>query len=175
MDMIAIGQPYDPSIKSYPEGCHYNFDASGHWLHYLYNKPSKIDVQSIQKGEAQFGLYVREPLIFLLHQFGDMAWNDASYNWWLVSEDSRKIPEECEGVHALLKVVMVDTETGLVAALRALTFSAEFTKRLHEVIRSQIEQPWSKDRHEQAVRYVYSRYSSMDLVERAEIFCKGGE
>ena len=175
MDTIAIGQPYDASITSWSEGCHYNYDTSGHWLHYLYSKPSKIEIDSIQTGEAQFALYVREPVLFLLHQFGDMAWNDASYNWWLVSEEFRKVPEQTEGLHALLKVVMVDTDTGVVVALRALTFSAEFTKRLEEVIRGQSEQPWSKAHHEEAVRYVYGRYSTMDLVERAEIFCRGGE
>jgi hypothetical protein len=175
MEILAVGQPYDASIANWPEGCHYNFDTSGHWLHYLYSKPSSLEISSIQSGEVQFGLYINGPVIFLLHQFGEMAWNDASYSWWLVSEEFRQVPTVGDKLHALLKVVMVDTETGLIKALRALTFSAEFTEYLHEAIRHQSEKPWSPTEHERAIRYVYSKYSTMDLVDRGEAFCKGGE
>jgi hypothetical protein len=175
LSIIAIGEPFDPDVETFPEGCHFNYDSSGHWLHYLYQSPTKVEIDSVQKGEAQFGLFTRGPLILLLHQFGDMAWNDAAYSWWLVSPEFRRIPEETDGLHALLKTIMVDTQSGLVVAIRALTFSAEFTICLHDAIRGQTREPWSKDRHEKAVRYVYSRYTTLDLVERGEIFCKGGE
>jgi hypothetical protein len=174
LGIIAIGERFDPDVETFPEGCHFNYDISGCWLHYLYDQPTPVEVSSIQSGEAQFGLYVKGPLIFLLHQFGQMAWHDAAYSWWLVSPEFRKVPEEEDG-HALLKVVMVDTQTGIVVAIRALTFSAEFTTCLHDAIRQQTREPWSKDRHEAAVRHVYSKYSTMDLVNMGEVFCKGGE
>lgn len=174
LGIIAVGQPYDPDVKTYPEGCHYSYDISGHWVHYLYHEPSKLEIESIQSGEAQFGLYVKGPLIFLLHQFGRMAWNDAAYSWWLVSEEFRKIPDEDPG-HALVKTVLVNTASGLVMAIRACTFSAEFTSYLHEAIRKQTQNPWSKEAHERAVKCIYSRYSTMGLVNMGEIFCKGGE
>jgi hypothetical protein len=175
MHVLAIGQPFDPSITQWSEGCHYNYDGSGHWLHYLYHEPSTVEVTSIQSGEAQFGLYVHGPLIFLLHQFGNMPWNDAAYSWWRVSEEPRQLPEVDGGYHALLKVVMVDTATGLVAALRALTFSAEFTEELHRAIRHQAEQSWNLGDYDSAVREIYSKFSTNDLVDRAQAFCKGGD
>jgi hypothetical protein len=174
LGIIAVGQLYDPDIKTFPEGCHYSYDISGHWLHYLYQNPTQTEIDSIQKGAVDFGLYTKGPIIFLLHRFGDMNWNDSAYSWWLVPKDFRAIPDEIEG-HALIKTIMVDTATGLVVAIRACTFSAEFTGYIHDAIRKQTQKPWSKDEHEKAVRYVYSRYSTQDLVDRAEIFCKGGE
>jgi len=175
MHVLAIGQPYDPSIRKWPQGCHYNYDSSGHWLHYLFRNPSEVERSSIQAGQAQFGLYIHGPVIFLLHKFGDLLWNDAPYNWWRVSQESRDIPEVSDEIHALLRVVMVDTATGLVAALRALTFSAPFTRRLHEAIRSQSEHPAGQVLHDEIVNDVYGRYTTEDLVGMAEIFCKGGE
>ncbi|MFH1115973.1 MAG: hypothetical protein V1792_18835 [Pseudomonadota bacterium] len=109
LGIIAVGEPLDPDVETFPEGCHFNFDISGCWLHYLYNKPSKIEIASIQRRQADFGLYVHGPIIFLLHKFGEMAWNDSPYSWWLVSKEFRKFPEETEGLHALLKTIMVDT------------------------------------------------------------------
>ena len=175
MHVLAIGEPYDRSIQKWPEGCHYNFDASGHWLHYLFIHPSKIEISSIQQGAVRFGLYVHGPVIFLLHQLGDLFWNDAPYSWWRVPAEHRRLPEVSGGVHALVKTVLVDTSSGLVAALRVLTFSAEFTRRLHEAILLQTQSPWDPAQHDQVIREVYSRFSTEDLVHRAEILCKGGD
>jgi hypothetical protein len=74
-----------------------------------------------------------------------------------------------------VKTVLVDTSSGLVAALRVLTFSAEFTRSLHEAILLQTQNPWDPAEHDQVIRKVYSRFSTEDLVHRAEIFCKGGD
>lgn len=175
LGIIAIGERFDPDVETFPEGCHFNYDVSGFWLHYLYQNPTPTEVNSLQTGEAQFGLYTKGPLIFLLHQFGDMAWNDAAYSWWLVNKEFRKIPDVSTDLHALLKTIMVDTSSRIVVAIRALTFSVEFTTCLHDAIRRQIQEPWNKDRHEQAVRDIYSRHSTMDLVGMVHTFCKGGE
>ncbi|HTY24017.1 MAG TPA: hypothetical protein VMC85_12855 [Desulfomonilaceae bacterium] len=175
MQILAIGQPFDPAFNQWPEGCHYNYDDSGHWLHYFYNNPSEQEISSIQRGEALFGLYISGPVIFLLHRFGKMPWNDAPYSWWLVAQEFRKIPEISDELHALLRVVMVDTATGLVVALRGLTFSAEFTRYLHEAIVNQSKQPCSLSQHDLIVREVYLTLSTHDLVRRCEIVCKGGE
>lgn len=175
MHILAVGEPCAPSVLSWPEGCHYNFDVSGHWLHYLFNKPSERERFSIQSGEAQFGLYVHGPVLFLLHQFGDMAWNDAPYCWWRVAEEVRAVPEVSNSFHALLTVVMVDTSNGVVVALRALAFSAEFTRRLHEAICYQAEHQWKAIHQERLVNQVYSKFTTNDLVWRSNIFCKGGE
>ena len=175
MQILAGGQQYCPETGPWPEGCHYNYDSSGHWLHYLYNNPSQIEVDSIQSGPAQFGLYIQDPVIFLLHQFGAMPWNDAPYSWWMVSSEHRRLPEITEGEHAFLRIALIDTATRLVAALRALTFSTEFTKRLHLEILRQSQSPWNLSKHDQVIKSIYSNFSTNDLVKQAQIFCKGGE
>ena len=175
MQILAVGQEYDPLIREWPEGCHYNFDSGGHWLHYFYRNPLEIEIASIQRGPVQFGLYIHKPVIFLLHQFGYMPWNDAPYSVRLVSQEYRRVPELADGEHAFLRVVLIDTATGIVAALRALTFSSEFTRKLHGEIRRQSEGPWSPGRHDEIIQSVYSRFTANDLVQRAQILCKGGE
>jgi len=174
LNIIAIGERFDPYVETFPEGCHYNYDISGHWIYYLYQNPTEEEISSIQSGEIDFGLYVRGPILFLLHKFGDMNWNDSSYSWWLVSDEFRAIPDRTEG-HASIKTILIDSETGLVKAMRACTLSQEFTVYLHDTIRMQTQQSWNRELHEEAVHYIYSRYSTQNLVDMAEIFCKGGE
>ncbi|MFH0959782.1 MAG: hypothetical protein V1897_13880 [Pseudomonadota bacterium] len=175
MHVLAVGQPYSNEASEWPEGCHYNFDSYGHWLHYFYEKPTLTEIASIQRGPARFGLFVQDPVTFLLHQFGQIHWHDASYSFWLVSREHRRIPELTEGEHAFLRVVLVDTTKGIVAALRALTFSAEFTRRRHEEILRQSESPWNPSQRDTLIESVYSRFTTQDLVERSIIFCNGGD
>ena len=174
MHVIRVGEEYTPSVLKWPDGCHYRYDTSGHWLHYLFHHPSSIEKEIVQSGPAQFALYIHESVIFFLHQFWEMLWNNAPYSWWLVPDEERQLPDFEDGLHALLKVVLVDTLTGRVAAMRALTFSADFTKRLHAEIRAQSGKPWSLSEHEEIIRYVYARYSTDDLLIRAHIRCRGG-
>src|SRR5208283_3662621 len=82
MQILAINEPFDQTINRWPEGTMFNVDASGHWLIYFYSSPSQVEIQSIQEGEARFGLFIADPVIFLLHQFGEMPWNDAPYSVW---------------------------------------------------------------------------------------------
>mgnify|MGYP000865818535 CR=1 FL=1 len=175
MRVIAVGQPYDPSIKEWPEGCHYNFDSAGHWLHYLFRNPSKVEKTSIQKGSVRFGIYIQGPVIFLLHKFGDMAWNDAPYSFWLVPEEYRKIPDINDQDHAFLRTVLIDTTTVIVEALRALTFSAQFTRRLHEEIVLQSLKPWDPASYDAVIQSTYSNFSASELVKHSVIFCNGGD
>jgi hypothetical protein len=175
MFSLIIGQPYDSSIIEWPEGCHFNYDDSGHWLHYMFNNPSKDEIESIQSGSAEFGLFIQEPVIFLLHRFGEMLWQDASYSWWRVAKDHRHVPDLSPAFHALLKVVLIDSSNGIVKAMRALTFSAEFTHRLHKEIIGQIESPWDAEQHDRIINSIYQTYTSAEMADHSVIRCRGGE
>ena len=175
MHVIAIGKPYDRSIKEWPEGTHYNFDSSGHWLHYFFSNPADVERVSIQNRPAQFGIYIQGPVIFLLHKFGDMPWNDSPYSFWAVPEQYRRLPDINDQDHAFLRAVLIDTSTGIVEALRALTFSAQFTRRLHEEIVLQSMKPWDPGAYDSVIKSIYSNFSTFDLVKRSTIFCNGGD
>ncbi|MFC1836707.1 hypothetical protein ACFL2Q_18610 [Thermodesulfobacteriota bacterium] len=175
MQILSISEPLDPPVPEWPEGTHYNSDDSGHWLHLFFRDPLPVEVNSIQAGPAEFGLFVHDSVIFLLFRFGMIPLNDAPYSWWLVSEESRAVPEVRDDLHALLKVVLVDVSSGLVSALRVLTFSAELTKRLHQEIPQQTTQPWNPERHNEGIEHVHNKFNTLNLVGRSLVMCRGGE
>jgi hypothetical protein len=175
MHAIIVGEKYEPNVIDRPEGCHYNFDETGHWLRLMWSNPIDLEISSVQSGRARFGLYVHDTVIFLLHQFGETPWNEAAYSIHLVAQERRRIPEINPRLHALLKVILIDSATGVVAAIRALTFSADFTYRLHKAIRRQSKQLWDASKHTEIVKWVSDTYKTTDLVQQAEIMCKGGD
>jgi hypothetical protein len=172
--VIEIGKPI-PGDQEFPqEGCHYSYDASGHWLHYIYNDPSGEEIENIQKGEAQFGLYVDGNALFLLHKFGYLPWSDSPYSWWRVTPEYRKVPWIDRKLHAPITVVLIDQKTKIVRALRFVTFTKEFTLRLHEAILNQTKETWDPDSHNKIIDRTYRQFSSEDLARKATIRCLGG-
>lgn len=85
------------------------------------------------------------------------------------------MPEPRSDIHALLRVVLLDSNTGIVKALRVLTFSAEFTHRFHQEVIYQSQMPWSQGRHDEVIQSVYRRYSPEEMALLSVIRCRGGE
>ena len=175
MFRIALGEPYDPSVTEWPEGSLYCYDTSGHWILILYQKPTEMEIRSVQEGVVNFALYVQSPVIFLLHQFGQMAWHDCPYSWWKVPLESRSLPDTAQGYHALVKTALIDASTGIVRGLRVCTFSSHFTSQLHMAIRTQAQSYWTDEEHDKVIRSAYRTYSPEEMAEKAEIACMGGD
>lgn len=175
MFRLAIGEPYDPSVTEWPEGSIYNYDSSGHWILIMYRELTEEEIKGVQEGPIHFGLFVHAPVLFLLHQCGRMGWHDCPYSWWRVPPEDRSLPDVTPGYHALVKIVLIDSSTGLVRALRACTFSSEFTLRLHTAITGQSHIRWSDEEHQAIIQSVYRAYSPGKLAQHAGIRCQGGD
>lgn len=178
MMLFAVGEKH-PVLTTWDQnvsGVVYDYDCSGHWQHYFLKKPTKKEIDSIQSGPARFGLFTHDNIIFLLSQFGDMDWNDAGYSCFLVQEDRKQLPDITEKGHGLLTTVLVDTETMIVEAMRTLTFSVEFTDRIHhEIIRQSKQKPWDSSENNQRIAAIYSKFTTPQMVKQSQIFCNGGD
>jgi hypothetical protein len=73
----------------------------------------------------------------------------------------------------MLHVIFIDANTGIVEALRVLTFSHSFTKRLHKAIREQAARPFP-DHYDQQAKLLFVNYSTKQLRQRALASCTGG-
>lgn len=183
MHEYAVGKLYIPGRTSWPEGGEYNYRGSQHELRLFFRRPSAAEVDAVRQGPAEFGL-VAEPwvpgceVLVLLYRFGgDAGWSDAPYSWHLVPPDqrTRPEPEATAETRALLHVLLVDADTGLVQALRVLTLSPDFTRLLHAAIRAQALRPWRVTRYDARLAALYQRYPTSEaLLERADARCVGG-
>lgn len=176
--LYEVGKPYIPGRTAWPEGVEYNFRAGQHELRLFFRSPSAAEVEAVRTGDCEFALVVEGPVIFLMYRFGrSINWSDSSYTWHLVPEDQRELPETAGLlVHAFLHVILLDAASGLVCALRSVTFSPEFTLALHGAIHAQAEAPWPGNAAYDAVlAAIYRRYpTSADLLKRAIARTHGG-
>jgi hypothetical protein len=179
MYRIVVGESLDSEIEVWPEGTHYTYDSAGHCLTLMFSDPIAEEVESVQMGEVHFALLLKEGVVFLVFKFGSMPWSYGPYSWWLVSPEFRRVPEfeMPPESHALLTTILLDSDTGVVRALRVCTFSVEFTATLHQAIREQTRQEdWSPETHDNIIRRVDLEYLVCEsMLHDAIITCKGGD
>jgi len=179
LSTYRVGALYIPGQRSWPEGAEYNFRANSHELRLFWHDPSPREVESVRAGRARFALAVHGPIVFFLYTFEPaLPWSDAPFTVWMVPSDQRTLPAPTQLAepHAILQVVLVDADTGVVRALRVTTFSPSFTAALHLAIRAQHEAGWpGQDAYDRALDEVYRRYpQSASLLATATARTEGG-
>jgi hypothetical protein len=144
----------------------------------FFDSPRAPTINSVRVGPADCALVVARPVILFLYRFAPaIAWSDAPYSWHLVPEDQRTLPgAESPATRAPIQIVLVDTATGLVLALRALTLSSAITHALHAAILEQAAEPWlSGATYDAALADIYRRYpTSAELLKHAISKTAGG-
>jgi hypothetical protein len=173
-----VGQPYIPGRRNWPEAVEYNYRQGAHELRAFLPNLRPWEVEAIREGPCEFALAVERDVLFLLYHFGKaLPWSDAPYSWHLVPEDQRTLPEPAGLVepHDTMQIVLVDALTGIVKALRMVSFSPAFTVALRSAIRDQAARPWpGGDEYNRQLDAIYGHYSSEQLLARAVSRTEGG-
>ena len=180
----TVGQLYNPKRRHWPEASQLYWRDGAHELVLFLASPSPEEVQDIRDGRLELALLPYRSALFLLYQFGRMPWSDVPYNIHLVERvmgpqvlPSRLDSPDDETYRAWLHVVLVDAVTGIVQALRAVSMSPAFTRRLHQEIRAQREVEWPGHfQHDLAIQTMYEHFpTSQGMLVEAVARCVGGE
>lgn len=176
MPVYSVGELYHPGRTNWPECAQYSYRSGADELLLFLRDPNPAEVKSVRKGDADFALVVRPPLLVLCYRFRPaIPWSDAPYSWHLVAPEQQTAPPfEVDQPHALLSVMLIDAATGIIRAIRALTFSPDFTAALQVAIAEQAAQPWDQRQYDDALAALYAGSTSEQLVTRAVAMCRGG-
>jgi hypothetical protein len=176
---LTVGKPYLEGRTDWPERVEYNYRGGGHELRLFYPDPRPDEIADYREGPARFAFAVAGDVVFFCWKFGGQPWCDSTYSIHLVTADERQAPPDWTEAEAraALTVILVEAKSGLVAALRYLTFSPDFTRRLHEAIRKQYGRPWPGDASYLAqAKRIYAAYSSDRIANALALArCKGGD
>ena len=176
MYAYQVGQPYNPRVRQWPEGANYNFRGGQHELLLLFPHPSAAEIRGAKTGQCEFAmLKSADSLLFFLYRFAGVPWSDAPYSWWRVPVDQRIIPVATESpeLRALLQIILIDAETGIIRAIRGVTLSPDFTLALHDAIRVQASTPAGD--YDQQIAAAYRRWPDTEAMLREAVSqTKGG-
>ena len=179
MHLYQIGQLYSPARTDWPEVVDYNYREGTHEIRIFLPNPSPGEIAGIQSGKCEFALYLSGSVIFLLYTIaGAVRWSDAPFSWWLVPDHERQMPnpEPTDVERALVQIVLVDASTGVIKAMRAITWSPEFTAAIHKAIREQASRPFDRAEHDRIIAATYRKFpDSADMLNVATFRTIGGE
>lgn len=138
MAHLEVGQPYAVGRTSWPEAAEYDYCGVEHELRVFVRSPKAREAEAVRRGKYQFALVQGPFVFFLMYRFGKaIKWSHAPCSWQLASgERQAAAPAAIQtAMHAPLRAVLVDAQTGLVRALRTVTLPPGFAHDLKRALR----------------------------------------
>lgn len=167
MQIGQVGQPYEFTHGRLEEKVIYRLDKDGHCLAIIKAGITAQEVENIQNGSVELGIYIDGPIIFLLFKFGTSKWNDAPYSWHTVPREFRVYPEQAND-NTTLKVTLIDVADSLVRAVRQVALTPDFAGKLNEAITIQANGSFNGLSYAKHINTVYNQYTADDMAELAE-------
>jgi hypothetical protein len=168
-------RPVVPKASRWPHASEYNYRAGKHELLLFIPDVTEREIEDVRHGPADLGLLVDGDIIFFLYRFREsIPWSEATCSWHLIRENHKIIPKpETNTIRALLPVVLIDANTGIIQVLRSLWLSTEFTRSLHGALRDQAARPWpGAESYELQLQASYGKYRNAALMVELAVLTK---
>lgn len=174
MQEYRVGKIYHPGKTHWQDGTDFNYRSNTLELRMFFSKLTHSDIRAIRNGSCTFALAVTGNVIWFLFEFGKASpWSDNSYSIHLVAENERTIPPVLKsGEMALLTIILVSAEDGIIRALRQISLGHDFSKTLFDAIREQSSRPFNRAEHDRQIAETYRRYpTTQALLMLAQATC----
>ena len=129
------------------------------------------EIMAVKEGQLQFGMFTKENVIFILAKFGNMPWMDAPFHVGL-ARGLTCLQDVEQGTGYGCTIILADSHTGVIKALRYVGLSTEFSKRLKYNIEEQQEAGFDETTYYAKLAHIMRNYTTKDMVRYSEINCK---
>lgn len=170
MNKYEIGQVLE-KLRGSAEGVRFDIADDGASLTICFETPNNQEIGDIKNGDLQFGLFVKDNIIFLLSKFGKMNWMDAPYHIAL-SKNLNTLLTIDEGLGYACNIALVDTRTGEIKALRLISFSTDFSRKLRGEIVEQSNKPFNNQEYSFNLNNIMKNYTTKDMVRLSISNCR---
>ena len=133
---------------------------------------SEKNIAAFRNGVSSFGLFAEKNLLFFLFKIeGFLDWSDLAFTIHLVQDEEI---EDHDG-YLPFNLVLVDSSTSIIKALRMVTVSPTFRSVLVRAIERQHQEPFNVIEYYKDIKLVYDTYPEVVLMlKKALIVEQGG-
>ncbi len=178
---LSVGELYHPGMTSWPEAVEYNYFSNNHELRFILKSPNRYVTDVIRKMPLQLGLFTQDDIILLVYKFTDFKkqlipiHGYSPFSIHLVPDNMRTLPDiPADTEHEdLLRVHLIDADTGILKAARSVTLSPEFTAALCSAIIYQNSQPLTEDYNERLKELDRRFPDNESLMDHCKVKCAG--
>ena len=146
------------------------YDHSSGFMMVSFNNPTVYETSEIAGGNIDFRSIMVNGLTVLCVKFGNLNWMDTVCDY---NPDNGYLFEPIpDGLGKLIQIVFVDSSTGVVQHIRAISFGTEFSRILDKQVLEQVESGlFGEAMLENAIK-IHSRFSTRDLTKMARNYYK---
>lgn len=174
MHRYEVGKIYHKGKTRWQDGTDFNYRSNVLELRMFFSGLTHSDIRMIRNGHCSFYFAEINGIIFFMFDFGKACpLSDNSYSIHLVDEAERTLPPALQpGEMALLTIILVSSEDGIIRAMRQISLGHDFSKALYEAIRAQAARPFDRATHDAQLAQVYRAYPTVQaLLTRAQATC----
>lgn len=138
-----------------------------------FNRPSTKEIEAVKSGKLQFGMFIKEGVIFILSKFEGMSWMDAPFHV-VLAKNLNELQEVGQGQGYGCSIILADVSTGEIKALRYISFNTEFSRKLKKNIQDQMidRDKFNISEYDSKLKHIMRTYSTKDMVKYSEISCR---
>lgn len=140
-------------------------------LFVAYNKPSAIELKEFESNSFEIRMIHYQNIIIFPYRFGGLKWGDFCYNPHMSEQiDASRVYKYGEGMRLI--AMLIDSADGTIKSLRVSKLSTFFSNTLNKAIREEQGKRFDVVGYLQAVDKLWGLYSTKQLVERTNCYCK---
>lgn len=169
--IYTVGQKVDNFILN-EESVKFDLDDAGAILLVSFNQPTPREIEQFNANK-NFEIRFTElgNVMMVTAKIGNLEWIDAPYNIHLSPNLSKFIlPDKDTGL--ALTLVLVDSQTGIVQALRVMGLSTNFTKKLIGAALEQKRTEFDETEYYKKIQSIYGKYKTSEIVRMSIGYCK---
>lgn len=170
------GELYLAGRTKWREFIEYLHTDEGHELRIFMANPSGLEVAAVNEGDWQFSFYQKGTNLWFLFSGPFLEWSDSPFTYHLVPAARRALPSLFTD-RAQLRLNLVDSTTGILAATRLLSLSPHFTDLWHKALIRQAvgcELPFDRRTYEFNVIKVANELTPKQMQRQAMASSRGG-
>lgn len=171
MVSYAVGQVIS-KYKDYPEGTIFELSDEGATLMAFFSFPRPDEIEQFKAGH-NFEIRFTElyGVIMLTFKIGDLNWMEAPYTPHLSSNLTKfQLPNENQGLS--LTLMLIDTNSGKIKAIRLVGLSEKFTKKLFGTIMDEKMKDFDVSEYDRKRFEICQRYTTKQIANMSSDYCK---
>lgn len=171
---IAVGEPYPGKVQWRDGACEIRITRQGVDFVLAFANPKTHEVKAFQRGNAEFALVPGAHHLMWMYRFTDpqdsnprhgIPWSDQPWEYHRQAPVEAPAPPGVPGTSFPLQLILVDSATGIVKALRLIGPAVDFADALRAAVSAQAATPHNPAAAAREIQDVYARYpQSTDLL-----------
>jgi len=135
VEKYVVGEKFGRELE---EGCRFEINDNLCSMTICLSNPTEAEIRAVERGKMNVVLSYVNEIIFLCIMFDDCLYYEAPFNMALYSQFQLREPgDECY----MMPVFLVEKETNILRAMRAVGFSNDFSDKLYKYSKVQWDNP----------------------------------